>query len=117
LAFAGNYQNFSSDSAVTPTAKPYVALRGVSSYRYQGDEVAVVQTQLSYDIDSRWKVSAFYGYGEASSRASIEEASSVHAYGAGFRYQIARRYGLHLGIDVAFSDEEGALYFNIGSGL
>ncbi|HAS1182150.1 TPA: hypothetical protein OT849_000298 [Enterobacter cloacae] len=33
------------------------------------------------------------------------------------RYLIAREYGLHTGIDVAFSDHEQAVYFNVGSGL
>ncbi|WP_431786828.1 BamA/TamA family outer membrane protein [Vibrio harveyi] len=116
LAFAGNYQKFNSDSVVTPTAQPYVSLRGVSSYHYQGEQVIAGQTQLSYDIDSRWKVSGFYGYGEAQSDG-LGDVSSVNAYGAGFRYLIARRYGLYLGIDVAKSDNESALYFNIGSGL
>lgn len=118
LAFAGNYQNFHSDDRLlTPTAKPYVALRGVSSYRYQGDEIMVGQTQLSYDVTSRWKISAFYGHGVAKNSDDNANPRSVDAYGAGFRYQIARRYGLHLGMDVAFSDEESALYINIGSGF
>jgi hypothetical protein len=39
------------------------------------------------------------------------------AYGGGFRYLIARKFGLHTGIDVAFSDSEQAVYFNVGAGL
>ncbi|BCB42127.1 hypothetical protein VagYM19_12540 [Vibrio alginolyticus] len=34
-----------------------------------------------------------------------------------FRYQIARRHGLHIGMDYALSDEESAIYFNVGSGF
>ncbi|MEZ8823947.1 BamA/TamA family outer membrane protein [Vibrio amylolyticus] len=118
LAFAGNYQHFSSDELlIAPTTKPYVALRGVSSYRYQGDEILTAQTQLSYDIDNRWKVSAFYGHGVAQQSDTTDALNHVDAYGVGFRYHIARRYGLRLGIDIAFSDQEGALYFNMGSGL
>lgn len=37
--------------------------------------------------------------------------------GAGFRYLIARQYGLRTGIDVAFSEHEQAVYCNVGSGL
>lgn len=118
LAIAGNYQNFSSDDLLlTPTAKPYVAMRGVSSYRYQGDQIMVAQSQVRYDIDNRWNISAFYGYGTAQTTGHENSQSDVSAYGIGFRYQIARRYGLHLGVDIAFSDDESALYFNIGSGL
>lgn len=107
----------SDDLLITPTAKPYVVLRGVSSYRYQGDEILTAQTQLSYDIDNRWKVSAFYGHGVTQQRDTKDDLNQVDAYGVGFRYHIARRYGLRLGIDIALSNQEGALYFNIGSGL
>ncbi|MGB2078921.1 MAG: glyceraldehyde-3-phosphate dehydrogenase, partial [Vibrio sp.] len=39
------------------------------------------------------------------------------AYGAGFRYKVARRYGMRLGMDFAFSDDDNAFYFNLGSGF
>jgi len=42
---------------------------------------------------------------------------SETAYGTGFCYLIARQYGLHTGIAIAFSDEESAFYFNMGSGF
>ncbi|WP_155804776.1 hypothetical protein [Photobacterium halotolerans] len=42
---------------------------------------------------------------------------SETAYVADFRYLIARRYGFHTGIDIVFSDEESAFYFNMGSGF
>ncbi|EHU5003112.1 BamA/TamA family outer membrane protein [Vibrio vulnificus] len=118
LGLAGNYQNFEQkDSMVSPTAKPYVALRGVSSYRYQGDEIETLQAQLTYSINHRWKVSGFYGAGQATQRSGDEQDSRVNAGGVGFRYQIARRYGLHIGMDYAMSDEENAIYFNVGSGF
>lgn len=47
---------------------------------------------------------------------SLWEQTEV-AWGTGFRYLIARQYGLHTGIDIAFSEHEQALYFNVGSGL
>ncbi|ERM57615.1 BamA/TamA family outer membrane protein [Vibrio cyclitrophicus] len=116
LGLAGNYQNYEQgDGFVSPTAKPYVELRGVSSFRYQGDEVETLQGQLSYSINHRWKVSGFYGSGKATERA--DQSNKVNAGGVGFRYQIARRYGLHLGMDYAQSHEERAIYFNIGSGF
>ncbi|WLI87227.1 BamA/TamA family outer membrane protein [Vibrio parahaemolyticus] len=118
LGLAGNYQNFEQkDSMVSPTAKPYVALRGVSSYRYQGDEIETLQAQLTYSINHRWKVNGFYGRGQATQRSGDEQDSRVNAGGVGFRYQIARRYGLHIGMDYAMSDEESAIYFNVGSGF
>ena len=35
--------------------------------------------------------------------------------GAGFRYLIARRYGLHLGLDVAVSADDTAIYVIFGN--
>ncbi|CAK1758532.1 BamA/TamA family outer membrane protein [Vibrio crassostreae] len=116
LGLAGNYQNYEQgDGFVSPTAKPYVELRGVSSFRYQGDEIETLQGQLTYSISHRWKVSGFYGSGKATERA--DQSNKVNAGGVGFRYQIARRYGLHLGMDYAQSHEERAIYFNMGSGF
>ncbi|MDE1225391.1 BamA/TamA family outer membrane protein [Vibrio aestuarianus] len=118
LGLAGNYQYFKEkDTQVTPTSKPYVKLRGVSSFRYQGDEISTVQSQITYSIDNRWKVSAFYGIGKAINDHDDATSDSVQAGGVGFRYQIARRYGLHIGMDYARSKDEDAIYFNVGSGF
>ncbi|USD43342.1 BamA/TamA family outer membrane protein [Vibrio sp. SCSIO 43135] len=118
MAFAGDYENFSTEELfIAPTAQPYIKLRGVQSYRYQGDEIATLQSQVTYDIDHRWKVSAFYGVGEAKQDNSLSDNTVVDAYGAGFRYQLARRYGLYMGVDVARSEGENAFYINLGSGF
>ncbi|MFA0322188.1 hypothetical protein AB4561_20095 [Vibrio sp. 10N.222.55.A3] len=68
-------------------------------------------------IDNRWTVSAFYGLGKATVEGSLSDDESVDAYGAGFRYQIACRYGLHMGVDLAFSDVDSAFYITVGSGF
>ncbi len=54
--------------------------------------------------------------GASRERGDLFEKTQV-AWGSGFRYLIARKFGLHTGIDVAFSDNEQAVYFNVGSGL
>ncbi|PKF60252.1 glyceraldehyde-3-phosphate dehydrogenase [Psychromonas sp. psych-6C06] len=124
LAFAGNYQYFNSDDTfLPPTVKPYVKLRGIPSYRYQGDTIATIQSQVSYKVDTRWLVSTFYGTGFTETKTDMtlsnneELTNTVQAYGVGFRYQIARRYGLFIGADIAFSKDDNALYFNVGSGF
>jgi hypothetical protein len=35
--------------------------------------------------------------------------------GTGFRYEVARRYGLHMGVDVAFGPDDPAIYVQFGS--
>ncbi|WP_394131739.1 BamA/TamA family outer membrane protein [Shewanella maritima] len=118
LALAGNYQKFDTDDLfVTPTAKPYIDLRGVSAYRYQGDEVSTVQAQINYAIDHRWVVSTFYGIGTTEQSSELSKDESIDAYGVGFRYQIARRYGLFMGVDIAKSKDDSAFYITVGSGF
>jgi len=34
--------------------------------------------------------------------------------GAGFRYELAREYGLHAGLDVAFGPDNAAIYIVLG---
>jgi hypothetical protein len=118
LATAGNYQALSGHSQhLPPLARPYIQLRGISRYRYQADFVSTVQTQLEWQMTSRWTLQGFVGAGSASKeREELYQQVEV-AYGGGFRYLIARQFGLHTGIDVAFSDSEQALYFNVGAGL
>jgi hypothetical protein len=35
--------------------------------------------------------------------------------GAGVRYELARKYGIHMGLDVAFSPDITAIYIQVGS--
>lgn len=118
LAFAGDYQSLNTDDdLLPPLVRPFIRLRGIAAYRYQDDNVSAIQTQLMWHINYRWTLSAFVGTGSAASKASDLYEHSEAAYGVGWRYQIARRYGLHMGMDFAFSDEDSAFYINMGSGF
>ncbi|MEZ9198745.1 BamA/TamA family outer membrane protein [Shewanella sp. 10N.286.54.B9] len=118
FALAGSFDElYAGDTSLSPTTKPYVDLRGVAAFRYQGEQVGVIQSQLMYHIDHRWTVSAFYGYGITNDESVEQSGGSVNAYGVGFRYQLARRYGIHMGIDLATSGDENAIYFKLGSGF
>jgi hypothetical protein len=35
--------------------------------------------------------------------------------GVGFRYEIARKYGIHMGLDLAFGPDNTAVYVQVGS--
>lgn len=118
LAVAGNYQALmNAQQHLPPTARPDINLRGISRYRYQGDYVSTAQTQLSWQVTPRWIVQGFVGVGSAADEASGLFDTTEVAWGTGFRYLIARQYGLYTGVDVGFSDHEQAVYFNVGSGL
>lgn len=118
LAVAGNYQSLThADQNLPPLARPYISMRGISRYRYQGDYVLTAQTQLMWQVNPRWSLQGFAGAGSASEKASELYDDTEVAYGVGFRYLIARHFGLNMGIDLAFSEEDTAFYFNVGSGF
>ncbi|WDG11061.1 hypothetical protein PUN50_17495 [Vibrio campbellii] len=76
-----------------------------------------MESQLTYQWNTRWSTNIFGGFGYASTNESLFEHDAEYAYGVGFRYLIARRYGLQAGMDFAFSDEDSAVYFQVGSGI
>ncbi len=76
----------------------------------------------------RWRLSSdgSYGRGSASSVLPVSvsawndfgkfsQDSTIVTGGAGFRYELARKYGLHMGIDLAFGPDEPIIYVQFGS--
>ena len=96
--------------------RPYVALRGVQALRYQGDQSVELEAEVRWQLRPRYSVVGFAGTGEAqSSIGSREHSEGVAAGGAGFRYLIARRYGLQMGVDVAAGPDDTVFYVVFGN--
>ncbi len=98
--------------------RPYVALRGVPAMRYQGDQMASTEIEARWQFHGRWSVLAFGGAGKTWSRANRGSASftqDVASGGAGFRYEIASKFGLNVGIDIAHSPGTTAFYLVVGN--
>ncbi len=96
--------------------RPYVGLRGVQVLRYQGEQAASVEAELRWQFHPRFSVVGFAGAGVArSDAAQLERDKSVTAGGVGFRYLIARQYGLHMGLDVAFGPDKPVIYVVFGN--
>jgi hypothetical protein len=97
-------------------AQPYLNLRGVPALRYQDSTVAVAETELWWLATQRWSLLGFTGTGRAwGRRDSFGEAETITTVGAGFRYLIARKLGIHAGIDVARGPEDTVFYIQVGS--
>jgi len=97
-------------------AQPYVDLRGVQKGRYQDRNAVVAEAELRWDVTPRWSLLAFSGVGKAYGRwHDFSDASTVVSVGTGFRYMIARKLGLAMGIDVAHSRDQNAFYIQVGS--
>jgi len=96
--------------------QPYIDLRGVQKGRYQDRNTLVAEAELRWDVTPRWSLLGFSGMGRAYGRwQSFDEAENVVSVGAGFRYMIARKLGVSLGLDVAHSKNENAFYIQLGS--
>ncbi|MGF1765694.1 BamA/TamA family outer membrane protein [Aliivibrio kagoshimensis] len=115
----GMYNSLTSKDIALPVfVYPYIDLRGIPKYRYQGEAVIAIETQLMWEITPRWMTSIFGGGGATGENfEQAYQSTGQYTYGAGFRYTIARRYGLRVGIDLAQSREQTTYYINVGTGL
>jgi hypothetical protein len=95
---------------------PFVDLRGVPIARLQDERVAVVETELRWNLTPRWALVGFVGDGRVwGFGRSFSEGTGTLAGGAGFRYQIARKLGMYVGLDFARSSVDQAVYIQVGN--
>ncbi len=96
--------------------RPFISLRGAPVMRYQGEEIAQIEAELRWQFWKRFSLVGFVGGGGAWN--DFEQFSSTQTIltgGTGLRYELARRYGLHMGLDVAFGADNTAIYVQFGS--
>lgn len=105
-----------SDEVLPPFAMPGIDLRGIPAARYQAENVALAEGELTWQFTPRWSALAFAGAGWADNTGSdLFSSSSRVSRGAGLRYNIARHYGMHVGLDVARGPEDTVWYVQVGS--
>lgn len=105
-----------SANLLPPFATPSIKLRGIPHMRYQGKLVGSVESELTWLVDTRWSIVGFIGAGRASNNTNeFSDAPSRVTQGLGFRYQVARRYGFDMGIDIAQGPEDTVWYITAGS--
>ena len=96
--------------------KPFVSLRGAPIMRFQGNEAASIEAELRWQFWRRFSVVAFGGFGAAwNDFARFKAVTTVPTGGVGLRYEIARKYGIHMGLDLAFGPDNTAVYVQVGS--
>jgi hypothetical protein len=95
---------------------PSVALRGAPLMRYQGQEVAQIETELRWQFWNRFSLLMFGGRGAVKNDfGRLAMAETVETGGIGFRYELARKYGIHMGADIAFGPDSPTFYVQMGS--
>ena len=111
-----DYQLVETDSLLPPFATPGIMLRGIPAGRYQGNNVAAVEGEVTWQLNFRWSVNAFAGAGWASNDSGdLFDTESRVTQGAGFRYLVARRYGFEMGMDLAWGPEDTVFYIQAGT--
>ena len=96
--------------------KPFIYQRGVPAMRYLGEDMAQIETELRWQFWKRFSLVGFGGAGQTWAGSADEDRSDqVTAGGAGFRYELARKHGLHVGVDIAAGPAGGVFYIQFGS--
>lgn len=95
---------------------PGINMRGIPSARYQGKTSLVTEGELRWDVYRRWSLMGFGGLASAFNDWDNAFAKPViYSYGTGFRYLLARKFKLRMGVDVAKGPEDWAYYIVFGS--
>jgi len=95
---------------------PYINMRGIPAVRYQGKAVLLTEGELRWDFLRRWSLMGFGGVGKAfNDWSNASDATLAYSFGSGFRYLLARKFKLRVGVDIARGPEEWAYYIVFGS--
>ena len=96
--------------------RPYVSLRGAQALRYQGERVAEAEAEVRWQVHPRFSIVGFAGVGAARADTAIgDREKTVVTGGVGVRYLLARKHGLHMGLDVAGGPDKPIFYLVFGN--
>jgi hypothetical protein len=97
---------------------PGLIARGFPRGRYVDNAAVVAEAELRYDVTRRWSLIGFGSVGRvADDFGDLGSADDHFAGGGGFRYLVARQYGMRMGLDVGYSDDDDwSIYVTIGTG-
>lgn len=96
---------------------PGVQVRGLARAKYVDNGAVYGEAELRYDFSKRWSGVVFAGAGRVGSGLEdFLEEKTHYAGGGGFRYLIAERYGLRMGVDLAYGDNDVTVYISVGTG-
>jgi hypothetical protein len=95
---------------------PYINMRGIPAAEYQGNADVLAEFETRWDVTRRWSAVFFGGAGKAFDEWSDFGSSAyIFSYGTGFRYLVARKFKLRVGVDIAHGPGTWAYYIVFGS--
>jgi outer membrane translocation and assembly module TamA len=84
--------------------------------KYQNKNTTVTEVEVNWNAFGRWNLVGFTGIGNAfASFEEFNDGKSVASIGTGFRYLLARKFGMQMGMDFAQSTDDFAFYFVFGT--
>jgi len=97
---------------------PGLNTRGIPRGRYVDNAALLAEAELRYDLTERWSAIGFGSIGRvADTFGELGSADNQIAFGGGFRYLIARQYGLRIGLDLGYNDDgDWSVYVTMGTG-
>ena len=94
---------------------PTLRLRGFPAGRYKDNSMLSGHVEWRHKPVPRWGYILFIEAGSvADTIDNILQTDIVTAYGGGIRWQVTADKLLNLGVDVGFSDNDYAIYVNVG---
>jgi len=128
MGLRGEIQSIQGSDRAPSFMTPSIMLRGISNHQYQGQTAAISELELRYEVFHRHWLVGFTGVGKVfgdytseidrdnlSGKQSFSQADFHASYGIGYRYELARRFKLLAGFDIAKSETDTAFYLTVGS--
>lgn len=94
---------------------PSLKMRGFPNGQYKSDNSLSAHIEWRHKYTPRWGFILFSeaGSAEASSNDLFKD-DIITSYGAGVRWQVTKDKKLNLGVDVGYSDDDSAVYVQVG---
>ena len=73
-----------------------------------------LQSEYRWQVNDRWILTGFAGFGEVASAASEFGEDFLPAAGVGARFVISQKHRVALSTDVAIGNDDVEFYFGVG---
>ena len=94
------------------------SVRGYTQGRYRDHYTTAVQVEVRAHTRGRLGAVLFGGFAQVAPEISkLFNAELLPAGGGGLRYQLTRKYPMHLRLDYAWGRDGGLLYFSVGEAI
>lgn len=89
-------------------------LRGYPGGRYRDRMMYALQTEYRWQVNDRWIMTGFAGFGEVAEAVSEFGDDLLPAAGVGLRFVISRKHRVTLSADIGVGEDGAEFYFGVG---